>query len=207
MRKIIGITGCTSSGKTTIRDNVEEAHNTSNYVVTLSKSVSTTNRKARVGEVEGVDYYYVSTKEIIRMIKNNELIEYNFHTKKDGSILYYGTSKKELEKNSSDVIIIAVDEKGIYALRDYCKENNIEFASFYIKCSYQTIMKRCLSREGQISNDQVLDICHRIIDDNKTVALLEKEKDIVILENENQEDLWNIIIKLTDEISLKGRRK
>ena len=52
-------------------------------------SVSTTTRSPRAGEVEGVNYYFITKDEFENRIRNNEFLEYNLY---NGN--YYGTSKE-----------------------------------------------------------------------------------------------------------------
>lgn len=82
MLVLSGPAGC---GKGTVR-----AHllNTGDYTL----SVSATTRAPRPGEVNGVDYYYISKDEFISRIKGGEMLE---HTEYCGN--YYGTPKKEAE--------------------------------------------------------------------------------------------------------------
>ena len=62
-------------------------------------SVSTTTRTPREGEVEGVNYYFVTKEEFEKRIKAGEFLEYNVYNDN-----YYGTSKK---------IVLDKMEKGI----------------------------------------------------------------------------------------------
>ena len=52
-------------------------------------SVSTTTREKRAGEVEGVNYYFVTKEAFEQKIKENEFLEYNIYNDN-----YYGTSKE-----------------------------------------------------------------------------------------------------------------
>lgn len=52
-------------------------------------SVSTTTRSPRVGEVDGVNYYFISKDDFKKKINDGEFLEYNIYNDN-----YYGTSKK-----------------------------------------------------------------------------------------------------------------
>lgn len=52
-------------------------------------SVSTTTRNPRVGEIDGINYFFISRDEFEEKIKNGEFLEYNLY---NGN--YYGTSKE-----------------------------------------------------------------------------------------------------------------
>lgn len=72
-------------------------------------SVSTTTRKARVGEVDGVNYFFKDKDEFIRMQEKNEFLESAFvHTN------YYGTPKsfvmEQIEKG--EIVLLEIDVQG-----------------------------------------------------------------------------------------------
>lgn len=52
-------------------------------------SVSTTTREPREGEINGINYYFITRKEFERKIKEGEFLEYNVYNNN-----YYGTSKE-----------------------------------------------------------------------------------------------------------------
>jgi len=56
----------------------------------LKRCVSHTTRPKREGEVEGVDYFFVSNEEFEEKIDHDEFVEYEVFNK-----WYYGTTKKE----------------------------------------------------------------------------------------------------------------
>lgn len=73
----------------------------------IVESVSATTRKARKGEVNGVDYFFVSEEDFRHMIENNGLLEY---AKYNGC--YYGTPvravKDAISKGKICFLIIEV---------------------------------------------------------------------------------------------------
>lgn len=73
----------------------------------IVESVSATTRKARKGEINGVDYYFVTENDFKRMIENNGLLEY---AKYNGC--YYGTPvrgvKDAIENGKICFLIIEV---------------------------------------------------------------------------------------------------
>lgn len=91
MGKRIIICGHGGSGKDYLKNKfVEKGFN---------PSISFTTRKARVGEIDGIDYYYCTNEQFNSMIKNQELYEY-----KEFRGWFYGTSLKEFY--SSDIFIM-----------------------------------------------------------------------------------------------------
>jgi guanylate kinase len=98
------------AGKTTITKKIQQKYQ--NFKI----SVSHTTRKPRPNEVEGVDYFFVSSEEFERKIINNEFYEYaklfdNF----------YGTSRNsvnELLKNKNN-ILFDIDWQGTQQLSKF----------------------------------------------------------------------------------------
>ena len=195
MKKLITITGCTSSGKTFIQDAVVRVNDN------ISKIVSTTSRPIRVNEKEGIDYYYISRSKAIEMLDLNGFIEYRKYDVIDlegNNTWYYGISKEEVLNNKSDIAITIVDEQGRQALKKYCKDNNIKMASHYISCSYKTLLQRSLLREGNIPDVKVLEMCRRLQSDYEVVEIANQDKDIILLDNETQQDFINAVLRIAE---------
>jgi guanylate kinase len=76
----------------------------------LGFSVSATSRKKRKNEVNGTDYYFLSSEEFRQKIENNEFIEWE--EVYPGQ--YYGTLKQDVEKmrNEGTHIVFDVDVVG-----------------------------------------------------------------------------------------------
>lgn len=72
-------------------------------------SVSSTTRNPREGEVDGVNYFFITKEDFEEKIKNGEFLEYNVY---NGN--YYGTSKKiVLEKMEEGVSVFSeIDVNG-----------------------------------------------------------------------------------------------
>lgn len=101
--KVIVISAPSGSGKTTICKHLLK------FNPQLVFSVSYTTRLPRQGEVNGKDYFFVSEKKFIKMIKQKKFLEwakvYNN---------YYGTSKQQVLKtiNSGRDILLDIDVQG-----------------------------------------------------------------------------------------------
>lgn len=79
--------------------------------IPLKKAVTTTTRKMRDGEVDGVDYYFVSKDRFKEMIENDELAEWAQHYNDN----YYGVTKDELTRiqHGDTIGVWKVDYKGV----------------------------------------------------------------------------------------------
>jgi len=81
----------------------------------LMFSISTTTRKLRGKEVDGIDYHFVSIFKFLRMIWSNEFLEYN----RPRGLRFYGTTHKEYERirKADGAIAFDVDCKGAVNLK------------------------------------------------------------------------------------------
>ena len=75
------------TGKTTLADMLKKEF------TSVLTSISFTTRKPREGEVDGVDYNFISREEFLRKIEEGEFLE---HVELYGD--FYGTSKKWVEE-------------------------------------------------------------------------------------------------------------
>jgi len=82
-------------------------------------SVSMTTRKPREGEVDGVDYYFVSHEEFERQIADGNLLEYAEFV---GN--YYGTPKDKVEEllNQGKEVVLEIEVNGALQVREKCKD-------------------------------------------------------------------------------------
>jgi guanylate kinase len=72
-------------------------------------SVSVTTRKPRPGEVDGLDYHFVSTEEFKSMVNNGELLEY---AEVFGN--FYGTPRSKVEEflNKGEDLLFDIELQG-----------------------------------------------------------------------------------------------
>ncbi|GAH71203.1 unnamed protein product [marine sediment metagenome] len=101
--KLIIISGPSGAGKTTLIRKVMQK------IPTLTFSVSATTRAIREGEIEGVDYFFVSPEEFNDLIRNDAFIEW---AKVHGNL--YGTLKKQVKelREKRKNVILDIDEQG-----------------------------------------------------------------------------------------------
>lgn len=85
--RLLIISGPSGSGKNTVFDALAAKDSE------IGQTVSATTRKPREGEVDGVDYYFISEDDFISKINNNEFVEYVHY-----ATSYYGTLRSEIER-------------------------------------------------------------------------------------------------------------
>jgi len=104
-------------------------------------SISTTTRKPRDGEKNGVEYFFVSKDEFEEGIKKNYFLEYAVV---HGN--YYGTSLKPIMKaiNNGKLVIFDIDVQGHKIVRE--KLNNITTSVFITTPTLNELKNRLISR-------------------------------------------------------------
>ena len=115
--KLVIVSGPSGSGKSTVTKIVKDRLN-------IPLSISATTRHPRVGEVDGKDYYFLTTEEFENKIKNDEFYEYaNVHGN------YYGTLKKVVEDNLDKGlnVILEIDVQGALIAKEKKKDAVLVF--------------------------------------------------------------------------------
>ncbi|MFH5209959.1 guanylate kinase [Antrihabitans sp. NCIMB 15449] len=108
--RLVVLVGPSAVGKSTVVRCVRE------QVPNLTFSVSATTRSPRPGEVDGVDYTFVTRAEFDRMIAEGELLEWaDIH----GGLQRSGTPAKPIEAamSAGKPVLIEVDLAGARAVR------------------------------------------------------------------------------------------
>jgi guanylate kinase len=123
------------AGKTTLARRVLEQD------ATISLSVSATTRKARPGEVDGRDYYFVDEAEFMRRREGGELLEW---AKVFGN--YYGTPRAPVVQaleNGRDVLF-DIDWQGTQQLKERLPQDLVRV--FILPPDGQTLEDRLRAR-------------------------------------------------------------
>ncbi|MFZ9659780.1 MAG: guanylate kinase [Arcobacteraceae bacterium] len=132
---ILIISGPSGCGKSSLLKKFYE-HFTNYYF-----SISTTTRAPRIGEVHGIDYFFVTKEEFEEDIKNNNFLEYaRVHDN------YYGTSMKPINQalNEQRLVIFDIDVQGHDLVRK--KLNDITTSVFITTPTLNELEKRLIKR-------------------------------------------------------------
>ena len=132
---ILILSGPSGCGKSTLLKEVYK--DISDYYF----SISTTTRAPRVGEKNGVDYFFVTKEEFEADIKNDDFLEYaKVHDN------YYGTSLKPINKalDEGKLVIFDIDVQGHEIVRD--KLSSIVTSVFITTPSLEILETRLNSR-------------------------------------------------------------
>lgn len=152
----------------------------------LVYSVSMTTRKPREGEIEGVNYFFVSKKRFVQAIKNDELLEHARFVGND-----YGTPKEYVEKMIAEGknVVLEIEINGAKQIMEKCPDA----LSIYIvppsieelerrlrersSEDEQTIMKRIAKAKKELEDMDFYE--HVVCNDDLDVAVEEVRKIIL----------------------------
>lgn len=107
---------------------------------TLPLSISHTTRPPREGEVDGVDYHFVSSDEFERLVGEGLFLEHESYA---GNL--YGTSRAwvDSELNRGTDVILEIECKGAESVREQMGK---EVVSIFLTASRETLKKRIEGR-------------------------------------------------------------
>lgn len=176
-KKLIVISGSSGVGKGTVISGLLERN------PNFSLSISFTTREKREGEIEGVNYFYVSKEEFKQSLENNEFLEWA-----EFSDNCYGTKKAFVQKclRENKDLILEIDTQGALQVKEKMPEAVLIFIAppsyqdleFRLRNrnteSEEAISKRLDFVKLEIKNSEFFD--YRIINDTVESAILELER-------------------------------
>ncbi|MFU7516175.1 guanylate kinase [Clostridium sp. HCS.1] len=134
---LIVISGPSGAGKGTICKALLEKHDN------IFISVSATTRAPRQGEIEGVNYYFLTRESFEEKVKDNGFLEYaNVHGN------FYGTPKVNVEKmlDEGKDVILEIDIQGALQVKDNFKEGVF---IFILPPSMEELKQRIIKRGSE----------------------------------------------------------
>ncbi len=145
------VSGPSGSGKTTLINSVR--NQLEPIGIKLYFSVSHTTRKARSGEKEGVDYYYVAPERFEQMARAGEFLEHaHVHANR------YGTSKAEVVSrlDRGEDVILDIDYQGALLISEDPGLKSRSLNVFIFPPSIDALEKRL--RERGLNTDEEIEI-------------------------------------------------
>jgi guanylate kinase len=143
-------------------------------------SVSHTTRPQRDGEEDGKDYHFVTEEEFKTLVDENLMIEYEQY-----GGFYYGTSKKEILKESN-IILLDLEVNGATKLL----RTNDDYIGIFIDIDDNELIKR-LKNRGHDEN---------FIDKRMQLASTQREKKSQYQYHVNNVDIKSSVNQILDII-------
>jgi len=142
---LVLLSGVSGAGKDTIKRELMKR------MEKVESLPSFTDRAQRVGDEPGIAYNFVTTEEFERMIKDNELYEYNIHHEH-----YYGTSKKYMNEKikSGKIIVKDMDVNGTENLIKVLKEDT-KVITIFLRVPKEELKRRLENREDNASPKEI----------------------------------------------------
>ena len=157
-------------------------------------SISTTTRAPRVGEENGVDYFFVTKEEFEKDIESGDFLEYaKVHDN------YYGTSLKPINKalDEGKLVIFDIDVQGHEIVRK--KLDSIVTSVFITTPSLEILETRLNSR-----NTDSKDIIEKRIKNAKGEVEYFQEYDYIII-NDNLEIASKQLVSIANIARIKTK--
>ncbi|MFX4251291.1 guanylate kinase [Aliarcobacter butzleri] len=185
---ILIISGPSGCGKSTLLKEVYK--NISDYYF----SISTTTREPRIGEVNGVDYFFVSKEEFEEDIKKGNFLEYaKVHDN------YYGTSLKPIINalNEGKLVIFDIDVQGHHLVR---KKMNDSVTSVFITTPSLKVLEERLNNR----NSDSLEVIEKRVKNAKKEIEFFDEYDYFIV-NDNLASASNELVSIANIARAKAK--
>ena len=180
---LVILSGVSGAGKDTIK---KELIKRRNNIVTIA---SFTDRPQRENEIPGQTYNFVTTEEFERMIKENELYEYDVHHEH-----FYGTSKKVLNDKvkEGNIIVKDIDVNGTENLVNLLK-NDMKVVTVFLRVPKEELKNRLENREDKPSKKEIQLRLNRFDYEESKISLYD-----YVLKNNDLEKTVQIIMSIID---------
>ncbi len=140
--KLFVISGPSGAGKGTLVSRIRSLR------PDLALTISATTRKPRVGEVDGKDYFFLTSELFDELVKQNGFVEWaQVHNNK------YGTLKSEVEKKLSagHSLILEIDPQGAFQV----KQNIHDAVLIFITPPSEEVLRQRLIGRGTESEEEL----------------------------------------------------
>ena len=174
---MIVLTGASASGKTVTALDLQKRHG-------LVKAITTTTREKRVGETDGVEYFFISKEEFQKRLAENKFVEHSIY---NGN--YYGCGVDQVSDNK----IVVLDPNGLHSFLRLKDKNIVSFLLVADESTRKTRMKERGDKEANIKQ--------RIENDVNDFSLekIGKVDFVINTEKYTIEEVSDLIYKLYNE--------
>lgn len=182
MKYIIAFIGKAGAGKDTIATELVKQNPGWNMIV------SCTTRPRREGEVDGVNYHYLTNEEFAQKVLNGDMLEATFFND-----WHYGTMASSLHEG---VNVGVFNPEGYDCLKEMLPKD-IRVVGFYVKADDKTRMLRQLNRE---TNPDVREIVRRFTADEEDFYDIDNDPDypVNIVNNGSEMNILQIVSALNE---------
>jgi guanylate kinase len=159
MGKIFYIMGKSSSGKDTIYKSILNDNK-----LNLKSIVMYTTRPIREGEVNGIEYYFVSEEKLDKLEREGKVIEIRAYNTVFGVWKYFTVNDKQIDLQNNNYLMIGTAES-FSKTKNYYGENVI--VPIYIEVDDGIRLERALKREQLQKIPKYDEMCRRFLADQQ----------------------------------------
>ena len=122
--RVITLTGPTCAGKTTLEAALRKLPG-------FGSAVSHTTRSMRQGEIDGLNYHFVTDRQYSTLKDNGQFIE----TVEFGNARYaLSADALQVAETDNDFVVIVAEPKGANQIHFFCEKNNIDSTAIWVDC-------------------------------------------------------------------------
>lgn len=190
--RLIVLTGPTAVGKGTVEAALLAKH------PEVWVSVSATTREPRPGEVNGVNYWFMSEAEFVRKEQEGKFLE----TAVVHGMAHYGTPLQPVLDHlaANTPTILEVDLQGARRVKQKASQMGLDVVYVFIAPpSYEELVRRLIGRGTENEEQRA-----KRLETAKVELAAEPEFDVVIVNNtvdQAADDLWKVI---AEEYGISG---
>lgn len=164
---LIILSGPSGVGKGTVRSYLMK-----NDDLDLRYSISMTTRKPRIGELNGRDYFFVTTPFFLQEIREKKLLEYARFVNH-----YYGTPKEYVDKllNEGHNVLLEIETNGAQQVMSIYKDYG--YISIFLTCCDLAELERRI-RGRRTETDKVV---HERVEKARKELLLSNKYQYVVI--------------------------
>lgn len=160
---IVILVGESASGKTTLAHNLQELEG-------FSQIITYTTRPPRDGEINEVDYHFVTDERFNEMIKNNKFVE---HANYRG--WQYGTAINSKIKEDKVIVLTPAGARALKRFAEGHPELELDLFIIYLSVDRRSRLIKSLER-----GDDIEEACRRNLSDVGQFDAFECEADYII---------------------------
>lgn len=190
--RLIVLTGPTAAGKGTVEAALLAKH------PEVWVSVSATTREPRPGEVNGVNYWFMSEAEFVRKEQEGKFLE----TAVVHGMAHYGTPLQPVLDHlaANTPTILEIDLQGARRVKQKASQMGLDVVYVFIAPpSYEELVRRLIGRGTENEEQRA-----KRLETAKVELAAEPEFDVVIVNNtvdQAADDLWKVI---AEEYGISG---
>lgn len=183
---MIIIVGESASGKSSLEKYLAESFG-------YKRTISYTTRPPREGEIDGVDYYFITEDEYVEKFNNGFFVETGAYNG-----WFYGTTKEQYSKDT----VCVLTPHGLRQIKKSLDSNKLDIKSIYLKVPRKDRLIKSLQR-----GDDIDEAIRRNLSDVGQFDGIEDEVDYIITNDGYNKNTHDIAKEINDLFGKSKKRK